>query len=59
MRSTWTYKLGQNILSIEKEEKNLGVVIQDNLSTKKHIDQIFGDRFIMLRNIRMASSYTS
>ena len=28
MRSTWTYKLGQNIISIEKEDKDLGMVIQ-------------------------------
>ena len=28
------YKLGQNIISIEKEEKDLEVVIQDNLSLK-------------------------
>ena len=33
MRLSWTYKLGKNI-SIEKEEKDLGVVIQDNLSPK-------------------------
>ena len=31
MRSTWTYKLGQNIISIGKEKKDLGMVIQDNL----------------------------
>ena len=48
------YKLGENIISIEKKEKNLGVVIQDNLSPEKHIDRIFGDTFRMLRNIWMA-----
>ena len=55
MRSTWTYKckLGQTIISIVKEEKNLGVVIQDNLSPEKHRDRIFGGTFMMLRNIRM------
>ena len=36
-----------------KEEKDLGVVIQDNLSPEKHIDRIFGDTFMMLRNIWM------
>ena len=54
MRSLWTYKVGENITSIAKEDKNLGVVIQDNLSPEKHIDGLFGDAFIMLRNIRMA-----
>ena len=51
MIPSWTYKLGKNIISIEKEEKDLGVVIQDNLSPEKHIDKIFGDIFMMLRNI--------
>ena len=41
-------------MSIENEEKDLGVVMQDNLSPEKHIDKIFGDTFTMLRNIRMA-----
>ena len=56
VRPTWTFKLGQNILSIEKEEEDLGVVIQDNLSLEKHIDTIFGDTFIMLREIRIGFS---
>ena len=34
MKPTWTYKLGQNIISIEKEEKDLEVEIQDNLSPR-------------------------
>ena len=46
--------LGKNIISIAKEEKDLGVVIQDNLSTEKHLDRMFGDTFRMLRNIWMA-----
>ena len=54
MRSSRTYKLGQNIISIEKEKKDLRVVIQDNLSPKKHIIRIFSDIVRMLRNIWMA-----
>ena len=50
----WMYKLGENIISIAKEEKDLVVVIQDNLSPEKHINIIFGDTFRILRNIRMA-----
>ena len=53
MRPSWTYKLGENIISIAKEYKDLGVVIQDNLSSEKHIDRIFGDTFRMLRKIRI------
>ena len=54
MRRSWTYKLGENIISIAKEEKNLGVEIQDNLSPEKHINRIFGDTFMILKNLRMA-----
>ena len=53
MRPSWTYELEQKIMLIAKEEKDLGVVIQDNLSPQKHIDRIFGDTFRMLKNIRM------
>ena len=53
MRPSWTYKLGEDI-SIAKEEKDLGVVIQDSLSSEKHINRIFGDTFRMLGNIQMA-----
>ena len=47
MRPSWTYDLGQNIISIEKKEKNLEVVIHNNLSAEKHIDIILGDTFRM------------
>ena len=53
MRPTWTYKLGEHIISIKKKIKDLGVVIQDNLLPEKHIDKIFVYTFIMLKNIRM------
>ena len=38
---------------IAKEEKDLGVVIKDNLSPEKHIDIIFGDTFTLLRDVQM------
>ena len=53
MRPSWIYKLVLIIISIEKEEKDLGVAIQDNLSPENHIDRIFGNTFMILRNIRM------
>ena len=53
MRPSRTYKIRENI-SKAKEETNLGVVIQDNLLPEKHLDRIFGDTFVMLRNIWMA-----
>ena len=48
MRPPWMYRLGQNIISMEKKDKNSRVVIQDNLSPEKHIDRTFGDIFGML-----------
>ena len=51
MRPSWMHKLGQNIISIVKEEKALGVVIQDNLSPEKYVNTISGDTFRMLRNL--------
>ena len=60
MRPTWTCKLEQNIISIEQDEKDLGVVVEDNLSPEEHIlDQIFSDTFWMVRNIRMAFLFLS
>ena len=40
----FTYKTHTNG---EKEKKELGVVIQDNLSLEKYIDRIFGDTLMM------------
>ena len=45
---------GQNIMSMENEDKDLGLIIQDNLFPEKQIAKIFGETFIMLRNIRIA-----
>ena len=47
----------QDIISIEKEQKDLGIVIKNNLLPEKHIDEIFGDTFMMLRNIRIAFNF--
>ena len=61
MRPSWTYKLGQNIITIVKEKKDLGMIIQVNLSPEKHLDRIFRDTFRMLENIRLVfdDSYCS
>ena len=34
-----------------KEKKDLGVIIQNNLSPEKHIAEIFGETIRMLKNI--------
>ena len=43
MRRLRTYKLKENIIPIAEEEKDLEVVIQDNLPPEKHINRIFSD----------------
>ena len=35
MRPSWTYKLGKKYYFNSKEDRDLGVVIQDNLSPEK------------------------
>ncbi|MPC78882.1 hypothetical protein E2C01_073384 [Portunus trituberculatus] len=37
-----------------KEEKDLGVIIQESLNPEKHISKIFGLSYKMLTNIRVA-----
>ena len=38
----WNYKMGQEEILKTKEEKDLGVVIQDTVSPECHINQLFG-----------------
>ena len=45
MRPTRTFRFGQNIMPIEKEEKDLWVIIQNNLSPEKHADKMFDYTF--------------
>ncbi len=40
MRPAWTYKMRNDIILRSTEEKDLGVVLQDNLSPEKHINKI-------------------
>ncbi len=53
MRPTWIYKLGNDVITKQREENDLGVVVQDDLSPEKHISTIFGNAYGVLRNIRM------
>ena len=49
--------MGQEEIPRTKEEKYLGVVIQDTLSPERHINQLFGSTYRMLTNIRVAFHY--
>ena len=49
--------MGNSIVATVDQEKDLGMVMQDNLSPEKHINKIFGETYNMLRNIRVAFHY--
>ena len=49
--------MGEEQIIKTKEEKDLGVIIQENLSPEKHISKIFGLSYKMLTNIRVAFYY--
>ena len=56
-RPQWSYKIGQEEIPKTKEEKDLGVVIQDTLNPKQNINKLFGSTYRMLANIRVAFHY--
>ena len=56
-RPSWTYNMGDETILKNKEEKDLGIMIQDTLSPVKHIKGIFGSTYNLLTNIRVAFSY--
>ena len=39
-RPKWNYKIGQEEIPKTKEEKDLGVVIQDTLSPEQHLNKL-------------------
>ena len=56
-RHVWEYKMGEEVITKGREEKDLGVIIQDTLSPERHISGIFGSTYRMLSNIRIAFGY--
>ena len=56
-RPNWTYKIGNEAINKKKEEKDLGVIVQDNLSPEKHINKIIGSAYRLLTNMRVAFNY--
>ena len=47
-RPKWGYKIGHEEILKTKEEKDLGVVIQDTLNPEQHINKLFGSTYRML-----------
>ena len=56
-RPSWDYRLGEKRLTKSREEKDLGVIVQDSLSPERHINRIFGAAYGLLSNIRVAFQY--
>ena len=56
-RPTFDYKMGRETIVKSREERDLGVVVQDTLSPEKHINGIFASTYRTLANIRVAFSY--
>ena len=56
-RPTWRYKMGEVEIKRSEDEKDLGVIIQENLQPEKHINGIFESTRRTLMNIRVAFKY--
>ena len=57
MRPSWDYKMGNDTLGKPEEEKDLGIIIQKDLSPEKHIRKITRETYKLLINIRVAFHY--
>ena len=51
------YKLGEDKIEEVSEERDLGVIIQNNLSPEKHINKLFGKTYSMLQSIGLSFHY--
>lgn len=56
-RPTWNYKLGNNAIGKVNEEKDVGMVIQDNISTEKYIKKTRVETCKLVTNMRVASHH--
>ena len=57
-RPVGTYKLGEANIQKRNTEKDLGVIVMDNMSLRKHVNKIVGETYNLLKNIKVAFSYT-
>ncbi len=57
MRPDWEYKLGNDSLQESEKEKDLGVVINNRLSPKEHIEEKVRNMHNLLANMRVAFTY--
>lgn len=52
-RSSRNYKMWEEVIMKRKKEKDLGVIIQDNLSPERHMNEIFNKTYNLFANIRV------
>ncbi len=53
----FSYKLGNEEIKAKSEEKDLGIIIIDKLSSEVHVRRKTGKTYNMVRNIRTAFNY--
>ncbi len=56
-RPEWIYEMGDEIIKGNQHERDLGVIMQYGSSPEKHINNIFGDAYRMVRNVRTAFNH--
>ena len=56
-RPSWDYRIGNNYISKTNKEKDLGIIVTDNLSPEEHINKITGETYGLLTRMRIALSY--
>ena len=56
-RQTRSYTMGDVEIKKTKDEKDLGITISDNLSPEKHVNNIVGATYELLRKMKRAFTY--
>ncbi|MCD9088855.1 reverse transcriptase domain-containing protein, partial [Stenotrophomonas sp. SY1] len=56
-RITGAYKLGEEGIKKVENEKDLGVIVMNNMSPEKQINKIFGETYDLIRTIKVALTY--
>ena len=51
------YKLGERILNPSEKEKDLGIIVRNDLSPESHINKMVGETYRLLNRIKIAFNY--
>ena len=58
-RPHWNYKLGDCIINSSEKEKDLGIIVQRDLSPANHVNKVVGEAYGLLNRIKLAFNYMS